>query len=192
MNLLSKSLQVHLFHVGSKHFSTPSKYLDWVVHSIWTLWGPTTLTSMYHGVQIFGPCGTIFWGGVHIFLWQTTLPVNTTRIHYWAEIFWSDGLPTLQYPTVWPLHLMIIKLCKLNTWLNCFVMEVCCKTESHIRLIHFHQLCCGILCCVCEIKPELDILIQGSWICFVLKDTREVLKQSSWKGTSGKRLVLNP
>lgn len=67
MNLLSKSLQVHLFHMGSKHFSTPSKYLDWVV-SIWTLWGPTTLTSMYHGVQIFRQGGTIFWGGVHFFV----------------------------------------------------------------------------------------------------------------------------
>lgn len=150
MNLLSKSLQVHLFHMGYKHFSTPSKYLDWVVQSIWTLWGPSTLTSMYHGVQIFGQGGTIFWGGVHLFC-DRPLCQWIQQEYITGQKSFSDGLTALQCSTVWPLHLMIIKLCKLNTWLNCFVMEVCCKTESRMCLIHFHQLCCGILCCVCEI-----------------------------------------
>ena len=121
-------------------------------------------------------------------LQKSTVPANTKKNTNWAANVWSKWAAnrTLQCPTEWPPHLMIIKPCELNSWLSCFVMEVGRRDGKAYPPNTLHQLCCGILRYVRETKPNLDIFKDPEFASFRRTLDAEMKRL---KGTPGIRSV---
>ena len=121
-------------------------------------------------------------------LQKAAVPMNTKKNTNWACKVWSEWAANrkLECPTAWPPHLMIIKPCELNLWLSRFVLEVRRQDGQPYPPNTLHQLCCGILRQVREIKPELDIFKDPEFVSF--RKTLDA-EMKRLKASAGVRLV---
>ena len=96
------------------------------------------------------------------------VPVNTKKNTSWAVNVWTEWADYRRHrcPTECPPHLLTIQACELNDWLCRFVLEVRRKDGKPYPPNTLHQLCCGILCYLREVKPVLDLFKNPEFASF--------------------------
>ena len=92
-------------------------------------------------------------------LQKTAVCANTKKNTTWAVNVWNEWVDyrRQQNPLDYPPYLLTMTLAEMDKWLSRFVLEVRRKDGNVYPPNTIHQLCCGILRHVQDVKPDLDI-----------------------------------
>ena len=101
-------------------------------------------------------------------LHESAVPLNTKKNTTWAVGVWNDwsAFRNSRDPKDVPPCLLTIQTSELNDWLCKFVMEVRRKDGNFYPPNTLHQLCCGILRYLRQVKPSLDFFKNPEFATF--------------------------
>ena len=88
---------------------------------------------------------------------ETSAPTNTKKSTMWAVNVWKDWRMKCRVVSRsdWPRQMFPCSTWELN-WPR-FILEVRRQVGKNYPPNTLYQLCCGVMCYVCEVKPELAI-----------------------------------
>ena len=86
------------------------------------------------------------------------VPLNTKKNTNWVVNVWNEWADyrKKQRPNDYPPYILTMEIGELDYWLSRFVLEVCRKDGNCYPSNTLHQLCCGILRFLREVKPSID------------------------------------
>ena len=110
---------------------------------------------------------------------KCVIPANTQKstsfaISEWKE--WSAHRKKMNQSD-WPANLLILNDWELNRWLSRFVLEIT-RHGKEYPVNTWYQICCGILCYIQELKPQLDVCCDDKFGVFI---KLSMLKWNIWK-----------
>ena len=99
---------------------------------------------------------------------KSAIPQNTQKSTSFAVNVWKEWSAhrRMANPSDWPAHLLIMNQWDMNRWLSRFVVEIRRRDGKEYPPNTLHQICCGILRYVREVKPELDIFRDAEFASF--------------------------